>query len=249
MNRGWCKNRLLPTDSYSYDCVCQPPFTGRNCDEGVDTGVTSQGKGSAINSKPHTQPLAVTLETGPCRSNPCPRDRVCTADDRGRYTCDCPVGMTGSDCSTDINECDSSPCPRDRQCVDRVGGFFCDCKPGFTGNNCDTEIDECASEPCRNGGRCTNKVNSYACTCRAGYTGVNCQIAGTSTFLRRKCRSHALMHTGAPPGCQEFVLADMEALLSAVFKGNPPLHLLQPRVNNGMKDCETAKTIGVEIRA
>lgn len=42
----------------------------------------------------------------PCLSNPCRVGSVCEPDtSSGKYTCECPKGYTGEDCSDDINEC------------------------------------------------------------------------------------------------------------------------------------------------
>lgn len=43
----------------------------------------------------------------PCLSNPCRVGSVCEPDtSSGKYTCECPKGYTGEDCSDDVNECD-----------------------------------------------------------------------------------------------------------------------------------------------
>ena len=60
------------------------------------------------------------------------------------YTCDCPDGLSGLQCETNINECATKPCKNDAFfCVDKVNDYACGCKPGFTGKNCEIRKTTC----------------------------------------------------------------------------------------------------------
>ena len=89
--------------------------------------------------------------------------------------CDCPMGLTGETCTTDINECDDlDRCLSGSTCRNEFGGYRCECAPGFTGQNCGEDINECINNPCLNGGVCTNEIGSFSCNCTDGYLGEMC---------------------------------------------------------------------------
>jgi Notch-like protein len=71
----------------------------------------------------------------------------------------CPLGYTGANCETNINDCASNPCQHGGTCTDGVGGYTCTCVPGYDGTNCENDIDDCASNPCQNDGVCQDGVN------------------------------------------------------------------------------------------
>merc|ERR1712176_1176375 len=92
-------------------------------------------------------------------------------DARG-FTCDCPDGLTGSNCELDINECVEYPniCDNlegDRVCINSYGTYDCLCKGGKTGENREEDLDYCqVYQPCAKfGAVCVPGQNSYSCTC------------------------------------------------------------------------------------
>lgn len=116
----------------------------------------------------------------------------------GSYTCVCPRGWTGRNCSDNIDECsaDPSPCQNGAACSDCVPvpnvavvdpmeqanpvcslGYMCACPEGFFGDNCEVDVDYCVSSPCENGASCHDIMGEagYNCTCPSGFAGVNCE--------------------------------------------------------------------------
>lgn len=68
---------------------------------------------------------------------PCHGDAKCSTNAFGQYSCVCPRGWTGKNCSTDIDECaisGRSPCNHGGTCVNKPGTFACQCAPGYKGN-------------------------------------------------------------------------------------------------------------------
>ncbi|KAH3725835.1 hypothetical protein DPMN_051686 [Dreissena polymorpha] len=109
-----------------------------------------------------------------CVSDPCLNDAACV-NGLAKYTCQCAVGWTGTNCETDINECASVPCRNGATCTHGLDAYQCTCAPGYSGVNCDTDINECTSNPCVNGATCVDAINGFNCVCVSGYTGAQCQ--------------------------------------------------------------------------
>ena len=51
--------------------------------------------------------------------------------------CDCPVGLTGGDCLTDINDCEGITCSEKGNCTDMLNSFQCECEPDYEGDQCE----------------------------------------------------------------------------------------------------------------
>ena len=109
-----------------------------------------------------------------CASFPCTTGQVCTQGSAGGYSCGCPGGYNGVNCTVPINECASNPCFNGGTCNDFEAFYTCSCASGTVGTNCQTNIDECISQPCVNGGTCVDGIGSFSCTCVAGYSGTLC---------------------------------------------------------------------------
>ncbi|XP_022084521.1 sushi, von Willebrand factor type A, EGF and pentraxin domain-containing protein 1-like [Acanthaster planci] len=118
------------------------------------------------------------------------------------FRCECPAGLTGEHCQTDVIDCQQDSCFNGGTCVDELNGFSCtcaagyqgddcsiridffsteetgyqcECFAGFTGPDCETNVNECASEPCSNGGICIDGVDSFECICLEGFEGPRCE--------------------------------------------------------------------------
>ncbi|WAQ98693.1 FAT4-like protein, partial [Mya arenaria] len=68
---------------------------------------------------------------------PCHNGGTCENLD-GFYSCNCPQGWSGQNCSQDINECSSSNfCENRGLCYNLIGTFRCICSAGWNGTNCE----------------------------------------------------------------------------------------------------------------
>jgi hypothetical protein len=138
----------------SYDCRCNPGFTG-------------DGRSSCT-------------DIDECESNPCSPYGACR-DGLNSYLCTCEEGFTGNTSCTPIDYCASNPCFNNGTCVNLLDraisdtAFKCYCIPGYTGSNCSVEINECDSNPCSNHGNCTDGFNKFSCACFEGFLGTQCQ--------------------------------------------------------------------------
>ncbi|XP_061672133.1 neurogenic locus notch homolog protein 1-like isoform X3 [Syngnathoides biaculeatus] len=144
-----CQNGGTCVDGVNtYNCQCQPEFTGQLCTEDVDE----------------------------CQLMPkaCQNGGTCH-NTYGSFQCVCVNGWTGDDCSENIDDCASAACHHGSTCHDRVASFFCQCPHGRTGLLCQLD-DACISNPCQKGSNCdTNPVNgNHMCTCPLGYLGASC---------------------------------------------------------------------------
>ncbi|GCC29611.1 hypothetical protein chiPu_0008054 [Chiloscyllium punctatum] len=128
-------------------CVCQPGFTGSNCETNINE----------------------------CASDPCQNNAACQ-DGIGRFVCLCQPGFVGVHCELDVNECLSTPCLNNGTCHNLIGGFRCTCLAGFLGDTCEVNINECTSLPCLNGGSCIDDISTFRCQCPPGYTGLFCEV-------------------------------------------------------------------------
>lgn len=71
-----------------------------------------------------------------CYHKPCYGTATCFTDAFGAYSCICPRGWTGKNCSIDIDECSLdlvSPCHHGGTCVNTNGSFECSCVAGYKG--------------------------------------------------------------------------------------------------------------------
>ena len=130
----------------SFNCSCDPGFTGELCQTNIDdcVGVDCSGNGWCV-------------------------------DGIGNFTCNCSAGYTGTECEVNIDECVGVNCSGNGWCVDGIGNVTCNCSAGYTGTECEVNIDDCVRVDCSENGECLDGANSFTCECNPGYTGQFCE--------------------------------------------------------------------------
>ena len=153
-----CNGNGRCTDSIiSYNCDCNPGYTGQRCQIDIDECL-----------------LMVPECSGHGRC----------MDGINSYTCNCDEGYTGTDCENEINECllMEPQCSGRGTCTDGNNSFICDCNEGFTGLMCETNIDDCIGVNCSGHGQCIDESNNFTCLCQSGFTGVLCSMNTQGIF-------------------------------------------------------------------
>ncbi|CAG0919788.1 unnamed protein product [Notodromas monacha] len=91
--------------------------------------------------------------------NPCKNGGNCV-DHFTHYTCECPQGFLGENCTVNIDDCEDHLCMNGGTCVDGVNEYTCKCPTGFWGKFCEgTPVAEmlypqtspCQHHDCKNG--------------------------------------------------------------------------------------------------
>ncbi|KAM8938265.1 protein eyes shut homolog [Lycaon pictus] len=174
--------------SKTYNCHCQPPFSGKYCQE-LDA----------------------------CFYKPCENNGICI-NKRGKwnkqgYECICHQPFTGINCSEIIDQCQSHICFHGNygnittnnficECDEPFSGSFreetmesyvsqscwkveiwrnkspayiCECPKGFFHQNCETNVNECSLKPCQNDADCIHVPNGTMYICSAIFTGKLCK--------------------------------------------------------------------------
>jgi hypothetical protein len=176
-------------------CICSQGFEGKFCDKLSCSSPNCSNNGVCLNGKC----VCFTNFTGSdCEQ---PSQTVLTlCNNHGEFdyttrTCQCFMGWSGYDCTTNENCLDKSchlckngwtgsdcltraPFSCNSRCTENGGicvNGTCTCSPGYQGRNCD--INECPNS-CNMNGICEkNSYNKYSCVCNPGWTGKACDIA------------------------------------------------------------------------
>ncbi|XP_062269378.1 protein crumbs homolog 2a isoform X2 [Platichthys flesus] len=165
-----CQNGATCVDTMDdYACICAKEgvqYMGKNCDEFYDA----------------------------CSFAPC---EVCSSTPGTReYHCICPEGLTGDNCTEEVDECQSNPCSKPRSmCIDQVNGYFCRCPAGLGGQVCKTRVTDCIDEPCRNNGTCVYQAAGFECHCSPGFKGKTCED-NVNECLSEPCQNGAICIDG-----------------------------------------------------
>ncbi|XP_035234358.1 protein crumbs homolog 2-like [Anguilla anguilla] len=147
-----CQNGATCVDGEdSYQCLCPREtmwYMGKDCEELYDA--------CAFADCPN------------CTSTPGTRD----------FSCGCPAGFGGTNCTVRTGGCESAPCRGARtECVDGEDGYTCRCPGGHGGEDCRTGVGACLEEPCLNNGSCVALPDGggHRCQCGPGFGGPRCE--------------------------------------------------------------------------
>ena len=149
-----CKNGAPCTNVASgYACACPSGFYGPNCDTGCPRGhclgavTCNPADGTESRCQlcaPGYHGIICNVEIDECRTEPCQNGGICT-DLLADFSCECPTGWSGEDCSVDVNECllEIDDCVEPSDCVNSDGSFACACSAGFS-----PFAEECVPRSC-----------------------------------------------------------------------------------------------------
>ncbi|XP_021351152.1 protein crumbs-like isoform X2 [Mizuhopecten yessoensis] len=166
-----------------YNCSCYDGYTGKNCEIDINECLNSPCFYNGTCLQRSNQTLYNPSYDLPGYSN------FSYASAAG-YTCVCIPGITGENCSVNIDECVVDNCTNGATCLDGINKYSCQCAPGYKDMYCQTEIDECLEyQPCQHGSTCTDRIANYDCTCADLYVGK--KYAGKNcTFELTACNSN-----------------------------------------------------------
>ena len=119
-------------------------------------------------------------DTDDCNPYPCVNNATCI-DDLNNYTCTCPPGFEGKNCSIS-----KFSFPVHLFLIGQWFFFFIgldmslicfSARPVKVFFRFLSDKDDCDPYPCVNNGTCTDNVNNYTCACHLGFEGRNCTIS------------------------------------------------------------------------
>lgn len=96
------------------------------------------------------------------------------------FSCKCPTGYGGKNCSENLDDCKSHICQNGGRCVDGLGSYTCYCPRGYSGRFCEiapltvnnlfSYNSLCKSHACQNNGVCyvPKGGSHYMCQCAPG---------------------------------------------------------------------------------
>jgi hypothetical protein len=186
----------------SYDCRCDPGFTG----DGFGQGFVAVTQSYVIGANTVTETTFrgckdiddcdPALYDGPTNSpnGPCIQG-TCTDLGPNAYLCTCVNGWKDKNCDMDENECDyvigDNDCHRFATCKNTAGSYTCQCNEGFTGNGYSSclDISDCYGQ-CEHGFCSDLGTGHFRCTCDNGYMDMMCDrnINECATFTHNCAR-------------------------------------------------------------
>lgn len=188
-----CLNNGTCTDLVNgYNCQCLRNFTGDNCEiflnycnsssclnGGTCHADHTKKTFSCVCSPNHTGKRCEVSLMGPCKTQPCGVNGVCSEISSNSYNCTCLFGFYGRHCENFNCPCVGGRCLRYYSSEQ----YRCVCKTGFTGRYCETFNGDCrnttdSSLKCVDSSFCQKTDYGFACICPPHLQGKQCETAG-----------------------------------------------------------------------
>ncbi|XP_073964399.1 protein slit-like [Choristoneura fumiferana] len=136
--------------------------------------------------------------------NPCANGATCS-DHGSHYSCSCPRGYSGQNCTTNADDCVNHMCQNGATCLDGLDEYKCVCAAGYAGRYCEAAphaalgTSPCAHHDCVHGvcylpalalqddimmeRPLLSAPSVYLCKCAPGYSGRLCEYLTSLTFV------------------------------------------------------------------
>ncbi|KRX36343.1 Fibropellin-1 [Trichinella murrelli] len=189
-----CGNNFIcqVTGPNSRNCVCEPGYTGKECNEIIDicADVDCKNGGSCYADKLNFTCVCrkgyrgkfCEIQSNPCIPNPCGHFGICKQVDIAKHTCSCILPAYGNNCRSEYeiivshNGMIKSPeypfsYPNEMQCAWSLNSIL----------DAGSDFDFCTMFPCNNNGICENSIalkeaRSRSCQCRSkAHHGFSCE--------------------------------------------------------------------------
>ncbi|CAF1216481.1 unnamed protein product [Rotaria sordida] len=158
-----CINGICIEGLTSFICHCLPTWTGRICNEKIDSSCSNNlcGIGKCFQINDPSLPYVCLCPSGQLAMS-CQNIMYLSASSLAR------IFPSMTHLSNICNPLNSQNCMNGGQCLLTINGYQCHCNSGFTGHFCETNTDQCSSNPCGNSGVCYDLRSSYICACSDG---------------------------------------------------------------------------------
>ncbi|XP_070370729.1 protein eyes shut homolog [Equus asinus] len=170
-----------------YSCHCQPPFSGKYCQE-VDacSHKPCENNGSCINKRgkwnkqgyecichPPFTGINCSEIIDQCQPYVCFHGNYSNITTNS-FICECDEPFSGPFCEESKKYCFSQSFWKEGICQNKSLACIFECPEGFLNQSCETDVNEC-SVPCQDGADCIDIPNEIMCICSTAFTGKLCK--------------------------------------------------------------------------
>ncbi|XP_039709108.1 protein eyes shut homolog [Pteropus medius] len=170
--------------SKTYNCHCEPPFSGKYCQElDVCSYKPCQNYSSCINKReiwnkqgyecichPPFTGINCSEIIGQCKPHICFHGN-CSNITENSFICECDEPYSGPFCEESIEHCVFPSAWKRGICQNKNSAYICECQEGFLDQGCEIDVNKCSSILCQNGAECIDIPNGTVCICSPIFTG------------------------------------------------------------------------------
>ncbi|XP_059971085.1 protein eyes shut homolog [Mesoplodon densirostris] len=159
-----------------YSCHCQPPFSGKYCQEldscsckpckNNDSDINKREKwniqGYECVCHPQIKGINCSEIIGQCQPHICFHGN-CRNIIANSFICECEEPFSGPFCEESMEHCVSQSCWKGEISQNKSSAYILECTEGFLNQNCETDVNECSPKPCENVTDCTDILPDIMC--------------------------------------------------------------------------------------